>query len=62
MSAVFARCMDNIVRGVLYYPCLMVLQQIFCQFTGSAAQTHCARRPQPVSRKFLEEKISRAGI
>ena len=21
----FARCMDNIVRGVLYYPCSMVL-------------------------------------
>ena len=38
--------MDNIVCGVLYYPCLMVLGQFFCRFTGSAAQTHCARRPQ----------------
>ena len=33
----------------------MVLGQIFCRFTGSAAQTHCARRPQLVSKKFLEE-------
>ena len=29
----------------------------FCRFTGSAAQTHCARRPQLVSKKFLEEEI-----
>ena len=35
----------------------MVLGQIFCRFTGSAAQTHCARRPQLVSKKFLEEEI-----
>ena len=51
----FARCMDNIVRGVLYYPCSMVLWQFFCQFTGSAAQTRCARCPQLVSKKVLEE-------
>ena len=37
--------------------CSMVLQQIFCRFTGSAAQTHCARHPQLVSKKFLEEEI-----
>ena len=49
--------MDNIVRVVLYYPCSMVLRQILCQFTGSAAQTHCAQRPQFVSKKFLEEEI-----
>ena len=49
--------MDNIVRGVLYYPCSMVLGQFFCRFTGSEAQTHCARRPQLVSKKFLEEEI-----
>ena len=35
----------------------MVLEQIFCQFTGSTAQTHCAWRPQLVSKKFLEEEI-----
>ena len=35
----------------------MVLRQIFCRFTGSAAQTHCARRPQLVSKKFMEEEI-----
>ena len=35
----------------------MVLRQIFCRFTGSAAQTHCAQRPQFVSKKFLEEEI-----
>ena len=35
----------------------MVLRQIFCRFTGSAAQTHCARRPQLVSKKFLKEEI-----
>ena len=35
----------------------MVLGQIFCRFTGSAAQTHCAWRPQLVSKKFLEEEI-----
>ena len=29
----------------------------FCRFTGSAAQTHCAQRPQFVSKKFLEEEI-----
>ena len=40
----------------------MVLGQFFCQFTGSAAQTHCARRPQPVSKKFLEEEILREQI
>ena len=50
----FARCK---VRGVQYYPCSMVLRQIFCRFTGSAAQTHCAQRPQLVSKKFLEEEI-----
>ena len=49
--------MDNVVRGVLYYPCSMVLGQFFCRFTGSAAQTHCARRSQFVSKKFLEEEI-----
>ena len=49
--------MDNIVRGVLYYPYSMVLGQFFCRFTGSEAQTHCARRPQLVSKKFLEEEI-----
>ena len=49
--------MDNIVRGVLYYPYSIVLGQFFCQFTGSEAQTHCARRPQLVSKKFLEEEI-----
>ena len=48
--------MDNIVRGVLYYPYSMVLQ-FFCQFTGSEAQTHCAQRPQLVSIKFVEEEI-----
>ena len=41
----------------VYYPCSIVLRQIFCQFTGSAAQTHCARHPQLVSKKFLEEEI-----
>ena len=35
----------------------MVLGEFFCRFTGSAAQTHCARRPQLVSKKFLEEEI-----
>ena len=35
----------------------MVLGQFFCRFTGSAAQTHCARRPQLVSKKFLEKEI-----
>ena len=35
----------------------MVLRQIFSRFTGSAAQTHCARRPQLVSKKCLEEEI-----
>ena len=35
----------------------MVLGQIFYRFTGSATQTHCARRPQLVSKKFLEEEI-----
>ena len=35
----------------------MVLGEFFCRFTGSVAQTHCARRPQPVSKKFLEEEI-----
>ena len=35
----------------------MVLREFFCRFTGSAALTHCARRPQPVSKKFLEEEI-----
>ena len=48
----FARC---IVRGVLYYPCSMVLGQIFCRFTGSVAQTHCARRPQLVSKEFWKK-------
>ena len=52
----FARC---IVRGILYYLCSMFLRQIFCQFTGSAAQTHCARRPQLVSKKFWRKKFSR---
>ena len=33
----------------------MVLGQFFCRFTGSAAQTHSARRPQLDSNKFLEE-------
>ena len=50
----FVRC---IVRGVLYYPSSMILGQIFCRFTGSAAQTHCARRPQLVSNKISEEEI-----
>ena len=48
------------IRGVLYYPCSMVLGQFFCRFTRSAAQTHCARHarhPQLVSKKFLEEEI-----
>ena len=49
--------MDNIVRGVLYYSYSMVLGQFFCRFTGSEAQTHCARRPQLVSKKFFEEEI-----
>ena len=35
----------------------MVLGQFFCRFTGSEAQTHCARRPQLVSKKILEEEI-----
>ena len=35
----------------------MVLGQFFCRFTGSAPQTHCARRPQLVSNKILEEEI-----
>ena len=35
----------------------MVLGQLFCRFTGSAAQTHSARRPQLVSKIFLEEQI-----
>ena len=35
----------------------MVLGQFFCRFTGSAVQTHCAQRPQLVSKKFLEEEI-----
>ena len=30
---------------------------IFCRFTATAAQTHCARCPQLVSKKFLEEEI-----
>jgi len=47
----------DIVRGVLYYPYSMVLGQFFCRFTGSEAQIHCARRPQLVSKKFLEEEI-----
>ena len=38
-------------------PCSMVLGQFFCRFTGSAAQTHSAGRPQLVSKKFLEEEI-----
>ena len=50
----FARC---IVRGVLYYPCWMVLRQIFYRFTGSATQTHCAWRPQLVNKKILKEEI-----
>ena len=37
--------------------CSMVLRQIFYRFTGSAPQTHCARRPQLVSKNFLEEEI-----
>ena len=35
----------------------MVLREFFCRFTGSAALTHCARRPQLVSKKFLEDEI-----
>jgi len=35
----------------------MVLRQIFCRFTGSAAQTHGARLPQLVNKKFIEEEI-----
>ena len=35
----------------------MVLGQIFYRFTGSATQTHCAQRPQLVSKKFLKEEI-----
>ena len=35
----------------------MVLREFFCRFTGYAALTHCARRPQLVSKKFLEEEI-----
>ena len=35
----------------------MVLGQFFCRFTGSVAQTHCARHPQLISEKFLEEEI-----
>ena len=31
--------------------------QIFCWFTGSAAQTHCVQLPKLVSIKFLEEEI-----
>ena len=49
--------MDNIVHGVLYYLYSMVLGQFFCRFIVSAAQTHCARHPQLVSKKFLEEEI-----
>ena len=37
----------------------MVLQQIFCRFTGSAAQTHCARLPP---RSFWRKKFSWAGV
>ena len=33
----------------------MVLGEFFCRFTGSAAQTHCGRRPQLVSKKIFEE-------
>ena len=46
----------------------MVLRQMFCRFTGSAAQTHCGRRPQFVStkifggRNFRGNKFSRAGV
>ena len=32
-------------------------RQIFCWFTGSAAQTHCVWLPKLVSIKFLEEEI-----
>ena len=39
-------------RGRAYY-----IIQIFCRFTGSAAQTHCARCLQLVSKKFLKEEI-----
>ena len=35
----------------------MVLGEFFCRFTGSAAQTNCARRPQLVSKKFSREQI-----
>ena len=35
----------------------MVLREFFCRFTGSAALTHCAQRPQLVSKKYLEEEI-----
>ena len=51
-----AVCSMHSMRGTIY-PCSMALGQIFCRFTGSAAQTHCARRPQLVSKKFLEEEI-----
>ena len=51
-----AVCSMHSTRGTIY-PCSMVLGQIFCRFTGSAAQTHCARRPQLVSKKFWEEEI-----
>ena len=40
----------------------MVLRQIFCRFTGCAVQTHCARRPQLVSKKFWGKKFSREQI
>ena len=35
----------------------MVLREFFCRFTGPAALPHCARHPQFVSKKFLEEEI-----
>ena len=37
-------------------------RRIFCRFTGSAAQPHCARRPQLVSKKFWRKKFSREQI
>ena len=45
--------MDNIVRGVLAI--LSMLDSSTANFLS--AQTHCARRPQPVSKKFMEEEI-----
>ena len=62
----FARC---IVCEVLYYPCSMVLGQFFCRFTGSVAQTHCARQASSAhqweifgGRNFRGNKFSRAGV